>query len=124
MLRFLLDEQISTEVAGGPRRRDLSLWVRSLAEWEEGRYLAEPDWMLLQDAAKQGLTLVTYDRATIPPVLKAWGEGGKRHGGVVFVDQKTIQSSDFGCLIRALLKLHEETSTWDWQDRVIILRRG
>lgn len=123
MLRFLLDEQISTDVASGLRRKSRSLWVRSLAEWEEGRFLAEPDWMLLQDAAQQGLTLVTYDRATIPPVLKTWGEGGRRHGGVVFVDQRTIPSSDFGSLIRALIKLHEETSAWDWQDRIVILRR-
>lgn len=123
MLRLRLDEQISTEVASGLRRKNRNLWVRALAEWEEGRFLAEPDWMLLQDAAKQGLTLVTYDPTTIPPVLKTWGEEGRRHGGVVLVDQRTIPSSDFGSLIRALPKLHEETSAWDWQDRIVILRR-
>ncbi len=97
--------------------------MRSLAEWEEGRFLAEPDWMLLQDAAQQGLTLVTYDRATIPPVLKTWGEGGRRHGGVDFVDQRSSRGLILGSLIRALLKLHGETSAWDWQDRIVILRR-
>ncbi len=123
MLRLLLDEQISTDVASGLRRKDQNLWVRSLAEWEEGRFLAEPDWQVLQDAAKQRLTLVTYDRSTIPPLLKTWGEQGRRHGGVIFVDQRTISSSDFGGQIRALIKLHEEASAWDWQDRIVILRR-
>jgi hypothetical protein len=123
MLRLLLDEQISTAVAGGLRKKNPKLWVRSLAEWEEGRYLAEPDWMLLHDTAKDRLTLVTYDRATLPPILKSWGEEGRNHGGVIFVDQKTIPSSDFGSLIRALLKLHEEALGWDWQDRIVILRR-
>jgi hypothetical protein len=51
-----------------------------------------------QEAAEQDLTLVTYDRRTIPPWLKAWAEEGRRHGGVVFVDEKTIPPADIGGL--------------------------
>ena len=32
-------------------------------------------------------SLVTYDRRTIPPLLKTWAESGLHHGGVVFVDE-------------------------------------
>ena len=85
--------------------------------------MGQPDEPLLQEAAAQGLTLVTYDRKTIPPLLKMWAEAGRDHGGVVFVDQKTISSSDFGGLIRALHLLCGETGHWDWANRILLLRR-
>lgn len=66
---------------------------------------------------------MTYDRKTIPPLLKIWAESGGDHGGVIFVDQKTIPTSDFGGMIRALEQLWEETAAWDWTNRILILRR-
>jgi hypothetical protein len=123
MLKFLLDEQISPAVARGFRRRHKALSVHCLAEWEGGRFMGQPDEELLLEAAAQSLTLVTYDRKTIPPLLKMWAESGRNHSGVIFVDQKTIPSSDFGGLIRALQQLWEETGRWDWTNRILILRR-
>jgi hypothetical protein len=75
-------------------------------------------------AAAQKLPLVTYDRKTIPPLLKIWAESGRNHGGVIFVDGKTIPSSDFGGLIRALQKLSQETAKWDWSNLICFLRRS
>jgi hypothetical protein len=77
----------------------------------------------LQQAAAQGLTLVTYDRRTIPPLLKAWAEEERRHGGVIFVDEKTIWPSDTGGLVRALNNLFRKTADWDWTNRICLLRR-
>ncbi|MGB2653232.1 MAG: hypothetical protein WAN62_05605, partial [Candidatus Acidiferrum sp.] len=71
----------------------------------------------------QGLTLVTYDRRTIPPLLKTWAEEGRKHGGVIFVDEKTISPADTGGLVRALGELARATARWDWSDRVCFLRR-
>ncbi len=75
------------------------------------------------EAGVQGLTLVTYDLGTIPPLLKRWAEAGRDHGGVIFVDQRTIPSSDFGSLARGLQALFRESGKWDWNNRVIFLRR-
>jgi hypothetical protein len=85
--------------------------------------LGLPDVLLLQTAAAQELTLVTYDRKTIPPLLKVWAEEGRDHGGVIFVDEKTIPASDFGGLIRALRLLCGEAGQWNWANRICILRR-
>jgi len=69
------------------------------------------------------LTLVTYDRRTIPPLLKAWAEEGRKHGGVIFVDENTISPADIGGLVRALIQLLKERGRQDWTDRVYFLRR-
>lgn len=123
MLKLLLDEHISPDVAKGLRRLSRALEVRYLMEWEAGRFLGQDDPACLREAAAKGLTLVTYDRRTIPPLLKTWAEEGRPHGGVVFVDEKTISPADIGGLVWALIKLTKESANWDWTDRIYFLRR-
>lgn len=123
MLKLLLDEHISSDVAEGLRQRDKRVTVHALAEWEEGSFLGQDDAAILQQAARQKLTLVTYDRRTIPPLLKLWAETGRAHGGVIFVDERTVSPADFGGLIKALAALAKEASAWDWTDRVCFLQR-
>ena len=45
------------------------------------------------------------------------------HGGVVFVDEKTISTADIGGLVWALTRLARETGDWDWTNRIYFLRR-
>jgi hypothetical protein len=122
MLKLLLDEHISPDVADGLRGRHRSVVVHSMAEWNGGDFLGKDDSACLLEAAAQRLTLVTYDRRTIPPLLKIWAEEGRQHGGVIFVDEKTISPADIGRLVRALFRLLKETGKWDWIDRVSYLR--
>lgn len=70
-----------------------------------------------------GLTFVTYDRRTIPPLLKSWMEQGRHHAGEVFVDEKTFSPADIGGLVRALTELAQAAGKWDWTDRICFLRR-
>jgi len=123
MLKLLLDEHVSPAVAKGLRRRDRTLVVRCMGEWEDGNFLGQEDSACLTAAALQGLTLVTYDRRTIPPLLKAWAEAGRRHAGVILVDEKSTSPAEIGGLVRALEMLVKETRRWDWTDRVCFLQR-
>jgi hypothetical protein len=123
MLKLLLDEHISPAVADGLRRRNRQLVVVCMTEWEDGEFLGQEDSACLKQAAAQGLTPVTYDRRTIPLLLKAWGEEQRKHGGVIFVDNETIAPSDTGGLIRNLTALSRKTAKWDWTDRICFLRR-
>jgi hypothetical protein len=94
-----------------------------MAEWEEGNFLGQDDAACLREAATRRLSLVTYDRRTVPPLLKTWTEEGRHHAGVIFVDDKTIAPSDIGGLVRALTRLAKEARNWDWIDRICFLRR-
>jgi hypothetical protein len=123
MLKLLLDEHISPDVANGLRRRNRAIEIRYMVEWENGYFLGQEDSPCLREAAVQGLTLVTYDRRTIPPLLKTWAEEERTHGGVIFVDEKTISPADIGGLVWALTRLIGETANWDWTNRVYFLRR-
>ena len=122
MLKLLLDDHVSPDVAEGLRRRSAALMTHCMSEWERGDFLGREDSVCLQEAARQNLTLVTYDRRTIPLLLKAWGEEGRSHGGVIFVDEKTISPADIGGLVRALGQVYKEAGKWDWKDRVWFLR--
>lgn len=121
MLRLLLDEHISPDVAKGLRRRHRSIVAQALTEWEDGTFLGHDDRDCLLEAARQKLTLVTYDRRTIPPLLKTWFEEGRTHGGVIFIDEKTISPADIGGLVNALSELYRESREWNWTDRVCFL---
>lgn len=123
MLRLLLDEHISPDVADGLRRRPKGPSVVSLGEWEDGQFLGGTDELILTSAAEKRFTLVTYDRKTIPPLLKTWAEEGRDHGGVIFVDEKTLAASDIGGLVRALEKLARELTRTEMANAVIFLRR-
>lgn len=124
MLKLLLDEHISPEVASGVRRRNRSVVIHSMVQWESGNFLGKEDSACLLEAAKQRLTLVTYDRRTIPPLLKLWAEEGRSHGGVIFVDEKTISPAEIGGLVRALISLTGDAGEMDWTNQVYFLRRG
>ena len=121
MLKLLLDEHIFRDVADGLRRRNRTRIVHWMVEWEHGTYLGKEDSVCLLKAAEQELTLVTYDRRTIPLLLKGWAEEERQHGGVIFVDEKTISPADIGGLVRALNGLFKEAGTWDWTNRIWFL---
>jgi hypothetical protein len=122
VLKLLLDEHISPEVAKGIRARRSDLSVHALAEWDGGHLLGKPDEVCLEVARIHGLTLLTYDLRTIPPLLKDWHERGSIHAGVIFVDGKTISPSDLGALVRSVIALADEQCDEDWSNRVVFLR--
>src|SRR5437762_3240203 len=77
---------------------------------------------LLRAAAEDDLTLVTYDRASIPPVLTEWGITGEEHAGVIFIDERTIPQSDLGGQVLALIAHWDQTHEWAWRNVIAFLR--
>ena len=121
MLALLLDEQISPAGAEQIGVHHPRVPVESIYRWRAGTLAGASDALVLRAAAEVRLTLVTYDLKTIPPLLAEWSAAGVAHGGVVFVDQRTIRPADFGRLIRGLVRLWDLEHEREWVDRIVLL---
>ena len=117
-LRLLLDENISSIVAEQARLHCPEIVIESAHLWRGGAFVSEKDEPLLLAALSEGWTLVTYDRKTIPPLLVRLLERGQSHAGIVYIDERSIESRSFGLLIEALIDLWETDQALDWQDRI------
>ena len=121
MLQLLTDEQISPAVARQAPNRCRGIPITAMQAWEGGHFLSASDELVLQEAHRQKLTLVTFDLRTIPPLLRLWAEQGIDHGGVILVDERTISQSDIGGLVAALCAVWKAHRDLDWTNRVIYL---
>ncbi len=122
MLSLLLDENISPIVATGVKKKRPEIAIISLFHWQEGKFLGHGDELILIDAYEANLTLVTYDLRTIPPLLVEWGKAAIPHAGVIFVDDQSIPSNNFGRIMRSLIWLWDNYSQDDWQNRLVFLQ--
>ncbi len=122
MLRLLTDEHISPAVARQASGRCRGLRIVAMREWERGHFLGADDETVLEEAREQGLTLVTFDLRTVPPLLRRWAEQSVDHGGVILVDERTVPPDDIGGLVNALCALWKAQGDADWRNRVVFLR--
>lgn len=122
MLSLLLDENISPEIVTQMAQKRPEIAVTSVHTWQEGRFMGQPDDLILIEAASAGMTLVTYDQKTILPVLVQWGNAGTDHGGVIFVDSLSIAPNNFGALIRSLISLWDQSREMPWTNAVVYLK--
>jgi hypothetical protein len=121
MLSLLTDEHISPVVAVQTRRKYPGISITAMEDWRSGQFMGAPDAIFIPAAAGDGLTVLSYDLRSIPPLLKMWAAHGIDHLGIIFVDGKTIPSHDFGGLVRAIGQLWEDERDADWRNRVMFL---
>ena len=122
MLHILTDEQISPKVAVAARKLSRGMQITTIFQWLNGHFVGSPDGEILREAARQKMTLLSFDLRTIPTLLRAWGEQGIDHGGLIFVDEKSIPQSDIGGLARALCELRRLQGDADWTNRCFFLQ--
>lgn len=118
-MRLLLETHLPAVLARQLQHRGID--AVTLQEWRGGAYRTAPDAALLAAAYADRRILVTFDAATIPPLLKLWAETGERHAGIVLISSRSFVPSDIGRLLRALVWLHERMGELDWEDRVVFL---
>ncbi|HZP84350.1 MAG TPA: DUF5615 family PIN-like protein [Chthonomonadaceae bacterium] len=122
MLAYLLDQQISPAVAEQLQAKNPQIRVTSVHRWQEGAFVGQAGALLLRAAAQEGLTLVTYDLKTFPDLLAAFAAENEAHSGVLFVDDATLRSDDYGGLVRALLAHWQTYQSLDWNNRIAFLQ--
>lgn len=123
MLSLILDENISPVVAEQVSLRRPDIPIQSIFHWRGGSLVNQLDQLILRAAAEDGLTLVTYDVLTIRPLVAEWGIVGVTHTGVIFVDDRTIRSNDFGGLVTAIERLWSRQHEQDWTNYTQFLDR-
>ena len=123
MLTLLLDEHISPIVAEQALLKNPKARILSIHHWHGGEFLSVSDELILEVASQEGITLVTFDQSTILPILKRWGEEGRSHGGVFFIDEKSIAQNDYGTLVRAMLKVWEQMANTSCENGVLFLQK-
>ncbi|MDW8208803.1 MAG: DUF5615 family PIN-like protein [Chloroherpetonaceae bacterium] len=121
MLALLLDENLSPEIARQIRAKRPDIPVFSAHDREGGRLRGASDEEILRAAAEAGLTLVTYDVHTIPLLLSRLAGEPFAHSGVVLVHSTTYRASDYGSLVRALIRLYDAERDASWINRVYFL---
>ncbi|MFN8514271.1 MAG: DUF5615 family PIN-like protein [Thermomicrobiales bacterium] len=121
MLRLLLDEHLSQEIAEQVRVHNPQIPIVSIHTWRGGIYCGKSDDVILEAAHTEQLTLVTYDQRTIRPLIGLWGEEGHSHSGLIMVSERTIRSNNLGALVRSLLALWERRGHDDWTDQLLYL---
>jgi hypothetical protein len=122
MLTLLLDEHINWIVADQVKRKDPVARIASIRRWNDGEFLHTADEIILEAAFQVQTTLVTFDQSTIRRVLKDWGDVGRPHGGVIFIDEKSIAPNDYGSLVKALLRVWNLMHSADFTDVVLFLQ--
>lgn len=122
MLTLLLDEHIASTVAEQVASRDPTARIVSIHRWRGGDFLHTDDDIILEAAYQERTTLVTFDQSTMRPVLKEWGEQNRSHGGMIFIDEKSIAQNDYGGLVKALLAVWRQMSEVDFTDVVLFLQ--
>jgi hypothetical protein len=123
LLKLFLDEHLAPALAGHLRKHRPERETVALQEYQGGALRGIADDVILSIIAAEQWTLVTYDLRTIPIVLNQWAAEGRSHGGVIFIDQRTIPPNDIGGLVRSLCQLSDTQGELDWIDRVIFLSR-
>lgn len=121
MIAYLLDENISPVVADQVAAKNPAMVLHSVLRWQEGTLIGQPDSRVLRAATQAGLTLVTYDLKTIPPLLTELASDNEIHAGVLVVDDASIRNHDLGGLVTALLAHYERYGAQEWTNRIAFL---
>src|SRR6185295_414156 len=103
MLAFLTDEHISHVIAEQVQHHRPDIRGETVLHWRNGSLRNTADALLLAAAQEEGLTLVTYDQKTIPPILVELAMNEEHHSGVIFADRNTIPVGNIGGLLQALI---------------------
>ena len=119
-MKFLLDEHLSPGVAGiCPPGMAVAF-----RDWRGGKMVGLDDHTLLAEAARDRLTLVTFDVATIPALLQEMAMVGESHQDVVFISSRSFAQNDLAAIAAALRQLHKSLGAESWTNRIVFLKRG
>jgi hypothetical protein len=118
-MRLFLDAHVSTRRIATPLRKE-GHDVRAVAEERDLDGLG--DEQLLELAAGETRTMITFDVKDFTVIARRWAEAGKRHAGLGIV--VGIDHGEFGAILQALSQTFTaRPKQTDWSDLTIFISR-
>jgi hypothetical protein len=121
VLRLLTDANISQVVAHEIIRHEPRCRILSIHEWQGGRFANASDAVILDEAHRHGLTLVTRDVKSVGRLLDELYLQGRGHSGVIFVNRRRVPEGNVGVLVGALIRYWRSERVQDWTNRTAYL---
>ena len=122
--RLLTDENTSHHLVSACQRLVSEFPIVHIAGWQGGSWLGLDDAALLLTCAEARLTLVAFDRATLPWHAGQLLRGGQDHAGLILF-RRSVRSTDYGHQARLLTGFWaHEGAAWDWQNRIVYLPKS
>lgn len=121
--RLLADENTSHRLVAACRNLLPEFPIVHIAAWQEGAWLGLDDAGLLNCCAESQLTLVGFDRATLPWHAGQLVRSGLDHAGLILF-RRSVRSADYGRQASLLTAFWQESSGWDWQNRIVYLPKS
>jgi len=94
-----------------------------ISDWKNGAYLSVKDPALLMVLREVGMTLVGFDRASLPMHAGQLTREGLGHAGVILF-RRSVSPVAYGKQARLLVDFWHEAEDWDWADRIEYLPRS
>lgn len=120
MIRLWLDNHLSSAVARALREKGHDV----VAFQETPRSLRDlPDHLLLEEAAREGRALVTYNARDFAQLHRVHLAAGRSYTGIILISPHTIRQDNIGSQIRALdALLNEHAGDANARDQLIWIK--
>jgi uncharacterized protein DUF5615 len=121
--RLLADENTSHRLVAACQNLDPEFPISHVADWKRGAFLSVKDPQLLMALRESGLTLVSFDRASMAMHAGSLTREGLGHAGVILF-RRSVSRLAYGKQARLLVDFWREAKDLDWADRIDYLPRS
>lgn len=121
-MKLLFDVHVAKAAVGALRKTAPNIDAEHISQWRGGAFIRSDDAEILAACHTERRTLVTYDMATLPDLLRRWMAEDRPHSGVIFADANTIKPNAPREIAFALAALAKDNGDGDTTNRVWYLR--
>jgi hypothetical protein len=121
--RLLADENTSHRLVAACQNLDAKFPIIHVADWKNGAFLSVKDPQLLMALRESGLTLVSFDRASMAMHAGDLTREGMGHAGVILF-RRLVSRLAYGKQARLLVDFWRKAKDLDWADRIDYLPRS
>jgi hypothetical protein len=121
--RLLADENTSHALVRACRKLEADFPLTHISAWRDGAHRTQKDPALLMSLREPGLTLVSFDRASLAHHAGQITREGLGHAGVILF-RRSVPLLAYGRQASLLVDFWQKAAREDWEDRIAYLPLG